>query len=65
MKKYLTHWLRFDENKISVVISEGKKSFAREFWVIPPNSESPKIKNFNFDWEALKEKYYFRFIIKI
>lgn len=59
MKKYLAHWLRFNEDKISVVISEGKKTFAREFWIIPENAEMPKINPFSFDWRGLKEKYYF------
>lgn len=52
-------WLKFPKDKISIIILEGRKFFAQEFWIIPKNAKSPYAGSYKFDWSKIESKYYF------
>lgn len=58
-EKYLTKNMGVVPDKVSFVIAEGKSLFNEEFWIIPQNSETPKIRLASWDSAKLQKKYYF------
>ena len=57
IKSYIERYSLKD--KVSVVITQGKKFLYQEMWMIPEGAEYPEIKAFNFDFSDLKTKYFY------
>jgi hypothetical protein len=65
-KEYVDHYLSsydnfagLSENRVSIRAAEGKSLFAQEFWIIPAEAAMPALDPVSFNWDGLKENYYF------
>ncbi|HRH41898.1 MAG TPA: hypothetical protein PKY82_09660 [Pyrinomonadaceae bacterium] len=59
VRKYVKFYTRISPEKVDVIVLEGKKFFAHEFWVIPRGAKLPYTESYEFEWSKIQGKYHF------